>query len=105
MSFKPKIVLTPYHKRKKKKKYKRIFIFILFFFVFFALGAYFLLSWIIRKESKDLERLRLENQKLKTEVREFQSSDKAYEEYLRVKMGYIAEGEKIILYKGNTGKP
>lgn len=105
MSFKPKVVITPYNKRKRRRKYKRIFMVVIFVFVFITLGAYLFLSWLIKKESKDLEKIRLENQKLRTEVREFQSSDKAYEEFLRVKMGYIAEGEKIILYKGNIEKP
>ncbi len=105
MSHKPKVVITPYGKRKKRKKYRRILLFSLFIFLFFTLGAYLFLSWLIKKESKDLEKIRLENQKLRGEIKKFQSSDKAYEEVLRVKMGYIAEGEKIIIYKAEAKKP
>ncbi len=67
--------------------------------VFITLSLYLFLSWIIKKEEKGLEKLRSENQILRLEIKRFQSSDLAYEELLRVKMGYIKNGEKVIQYK------
>ncbi|MFN4197369.1 MAG: FtsB family cell division protein, partial [Caldimicrobium sp.] len=54
--------------------------------------------------SKELEKIQIENQRLKSEIKKYQSSDKAYEEFLRVQMGYIEEGEKIILYMDKKNK-
>lgn len=67
--------------------------------IFITLSLYLFLSWIIKKEEKGLEKLRSENQILRSEIKRFQSSDLAYEELLRAKMGYIKNGEKVIQYK------
>lgn len=66
--------------------------------VFFSLMVYLLLHWMIKKEGRELEKLRMENQILRSEIKRFQSSEEAYEELLRTKMGYIKEGEKLIIY-------
>jgi cell division protein FtsB len=93
------IIIKPYSKRKKKKRLRRILLGMLTALVFVILTIYIFLSWLIKKEGKELEKLRSENQILKTEIKKFQSSDLAYEEFLRVKMGYIKNGEKVIQYK------
>ncbi|MFN3567573.1 MAG: FtsB family cell division protein [Caldimicrobium sp.] len=98
MSFKPKVYVIPYAKRKKKKKFKRYAIFFLFFLLFLTLSIYLFLNWMIKKESEELEMIQKENQRLRSKIKKYQSSDTAYEEFLRVMMGYIGEGEKIIIY-------
>ncbi|MFN3504746.1 MAG: FtsB family cell division protein [Caldimicrobium sp.] len=105
MSITPKVYVTPYSKRKKRRKIKRIALFVLFVLIFVTISTYLFLSWMIQRESKELERIQIENQRLRTEIKKYQSSDRAYEEFLRVQMGYIEEGEKIILYKDKTNKP
>ncbi|MFN3406151.1 MAG: FtsB family cell division protein [Caldimicrobium sp.] len=98
MTFKPKVYVTPYSKRKKKKKIKRYALFFFVFLIFLTLSTYLFLSWMIKRESKELERIQTENQRLRSEIKKYQNSDKTYEEFLRVQMGYIEEGEKIIIY-------
>ncbi|MCS7199710.1 MAG: septum formation initiator family protein [Caldimicrobium sp.] len=98
MKKQPVIYLKPYSKRSKKKRLKKILLVVLSVLVFFSLMVYLLLHWMIKKEGRELEKLRMENQILRSEIKRFQSSDEAYEELLRTKMGYIKEGEKLIIY-------
>lgn len=102
MKKQPQIIIKPYKRKKKKKRLKRYFLVILTFLIFFTLSLYFLLSWLVKKESGELEKQRLNNQILRSEIKRFQSSNEAYEEYIRTKMGYIKEGEKLIIYSENT---
>lgn len=98
MKKQPQIVIKPYSRKRKKKGWRRYFIVILTFFIFFTVSVYLFLSWLIKKEKTELERLRYENQKLRSEIKRFQSSQEAYEEYIRTRLGYIRDGEKIIIY-------
>ncbi len=93
------IIIRPYSKKKRKKRLRRFFLFFLSILIVFTLSIYFFLNWLIKKESEEVEKLRMKNQSLKSEIKKFESSDQAYEELLRVKMGYIRDGEKIIIYK------
>lgn len=72
--------------------------------VFFTLTIYLLLHWLIKKESKELEKLKLDNQMLRSEIKKYQSSEQAYEELLRTKLGFIKDGEKIIIYSESKRK-
>ncbi|MCS7150625.1 MAG: septum formation initiator family protein [Caldimicrobium sp.] len=72
--------------------------------VFFALTIYLFLHWLIKKESKELEKLKLDNQMLRSEIKKYQSSEQAYEELLRTKLGFIKDGEKIIIYSESKRK-
>jgi len=98
MARQKEILIRPYQ-RKKKKRVKRILLLGLTILVLFTVTFYLFLNWVIKKETSELEKIRTKNQSLKSEIKRFQSSKEAYEELLRVRMGYIREGEKIINYK------
>jgi cell division protein FtsB len=93
------IIIKPYSKKKRKKKIRRFLLLFLSILVIVTVSFYFFLNWLIKKENEELEKLRIKNQQLKSEIKKYESSDKAYEELLRVKLGYIRDGEKIIIYK------
>ncbi len=94
----PQIVIKPYSKKRKKKTWRRYFLVIFTFLIFFTVSIYLFLSWLVKKEKTELERLKYENQKIRSEIKKFQSSQEAYEEYIRTRLGYIKDGEKIIIY-------
>lgn len=104
MKKEPSIYIKPYSKKKKKKRIKRILLVVLSVLVFFTLTIYLLLHWLIKKESKELEKLKLDNQMLRSEIKKYQSSEQAYEELLRTKLGFIKDGEKIIIYSESKRK-
>ncbi len=93
------IIIRPYSKKRRKKRLRRLFLFFLSVLVVFTLSLYFFLNWLIKKENEEVEKLKTKNQSLRSEIKKYESSDEAYEELLRVKMGYIKDGEKIIIYK------
>ncbi|MEZ0343348.1 MAG: septum formation initiator family protein [Caldimicrobium sp.] len=93
------IIIRPYSKKRRKKRLRRFFLFFLSVLVVFTLSLYFFLNWLIKKENEEVEKLKTKNQSLRSEIKKYESSDEAYEELLRVKMGYIKDGEKIIIYK------
>ncbi len=95
----PSIIIKPYSKRKKRKRIKRVFLFSLIIFVFLVLFLYLYLSWIIKKEDQEIEKLKRENERLRSEIRKIQTSEGVYEEFIRTRLGYIREGEKIVQYK------
>ncbi len=92
----PQIVIKPYKKKVKKKR--KLIIGILFICLILSISIYLFLSWIVKKEYKELERLKKENSFLKREIKELVSSNSSYEKILRTKYGFIKEGEKIIIY-------
>lgn len=93
------IIIKPYSRKKRKKRLRRFLLLFLSLLVIFTLSFYFLLNWLIKKESEEIEKIKMRNQYLKSEIKKYESSDMAYEELLRVKLGYIQEGEKIIIYR------
>ena len=99
----PQIIIKPYKKDKKNKKIKKILISIFSVVLFLCIVVYLWLSWVINREIKDLQRLKKENKYLKEEIKKLANSDKAYEEILRTKYGFVKDGEKLIIYS-NTYK-
>lgn len=93
------IIIKPYSKKRRKKRLRRFFLFFLSVLLIFTLSLYFFLNWLIKRENEEVEKLKLQNQYLKSEIKKYEGSDEAYEELLRVKMGYIKNGEKVIIYK------
>jgi len=97
---KQEIIIKP--RKKKKKRLRRILVFLLAGSLFFAISIYFFLSWMIKKEAEEIQKIKSKNEILRSQIKQYQSSDEAYEELLRTKLGYIRDGEKIIIYKENT---
>lgn len=93
----PQIIIKPYKKRVKRSR-KKLLIGILFIFLILSLSIYLFLSWMIKKEYKELEKLKRENSFLKKEIKELVSSNSSYERILRTKYGFIKDGEKIVIY-------
>jgi len=96
---KQEIIIKP--RKKKKKRLRRILVFLLAGSLFFAISIYLFLSWMIKKEAEEIQKIKSKNEILKSQIKRYQSSDEAYEELLRTKLGYIRDGEKIIIYKEN----
>lgn len=94
----PQIIIKPYKKNKKNEKIKKVLISIFSVVLFLCIIVYLWLSWVIKREIKDLQRLEKENRYLKEEIRKLANSDKAYEEILRTEYGFIKDGEKLIIY-------
>jgi len=67
-------------------------------------SMYFYLSWRIKKELKEMEDLKIKNEKMRQEIKELQSSESNYEELIRRRLGYIKEGEKIFIYYENKAQ-
>lgn len=103
---KKEIIIKP--RKKKKKRLRRILVFMLAGSLLVAISIYLFLSWMIKKEAEEIQKIKSRNEILKSQIKRFQSSDEAYEELLRTKLGYIRDGEKIIVYKeknkGSTKK-
>jgi len=96
---KQEIIIKP--RKKKKKRLRRILVFLLAGSLLFAISIYFFLSWMIKKEAEEIQKIKSKNEILKSQIKRYQSSDEAYEELLRTRLGFIKEGEKIIIYKEN----
>jgi cell division protein FtsB len=91
------LIIRPY--RKKKKSRFRYILMGLFLFCFvISLSLYLWISWIVKKESVDVEKIKKENSYLRREIQKYLSSDKYYEEILRTRYGFIKDGEKIFVY-------
>ncbi len=91
------IITSPY-KKEKKDRFKRFLFWILVVTLFLTSFLYVSLYFLIKNQAKNIKELRLENEYFSKEIKKFQVSDKAYEEVLRTKYGYIGDGEKIIIY-------
>ncbi len=62
------------------------------------MSIYLLLSFIIKRELKEINNIKSENKYFKWEIQKLSKSDIFYEEILRTRYGYIKKGEKIFLY-------
>ncbi len=100
------IIIKP--QKKKKKKVRRILILVLLFLTFFAFTLYLFLSWRIKKEIGEIESYRLLNEQLRQELKSLQGDERYYEDLIRRRLGYLKEGEKILIYfepqKENRGR-
>ena len=65
---------------------------------------YFYFSWRIKKELKDIEDLKIKNEQIRQEIKQFQSSESNYEELIRRRLGYIRDGEMIFIYYENKAQ-
>lgn len=90
-------IIIKLHKKKKKKK-KKWFIGILLIGFIFTISIYLVLSFMVKREIKEIEEIERENKYLRKEIQKFSNLDIPYEELLRTKYGYIREGEKVIIY-------
>ncbi len=95
---KSEIFVRSYRKKKKKSRFRYVLVGILFFCFFISLTFYLWISWLVKREVSDIEKIRKENTYLKKEIQKYLSSDKYYEEILRTKYGFIKNGEKIFIY-------
>ncbi|WP_038056891.1 FtsB family cell division protein [Thermodesulfobacterium hydrogeniphilum] len=101
--YQPHIIIKPY-KKKKRSKIKKFLLGILVISFILTLSVYIGLNFLIKSQVKNIEELKQENNYLKKEIQKFSSSDKAYDEILRTKYGYIKDGEKIIIYSRTSKK-
>lgn len=93
----PQIILKPYKKKTKKKK-RKLIIGILLFCLILSVSIYLFLSWVIKKEHQEIEKLKRENSFLRKEIKNLINSNSSYEKILRTQYGFIKEGEKILIY-------
>lgn len=92
------IILKPYPKKKKRKKLKKILLTVMVVMIGLGFSFFLFLNYLIKKEIKEIEKLRGENLYYEETIKKITSSDEVYEEILRTKYGYIKPGEKIIIY-------
>lgn len=93
----PQIIVKPY-KKKTKKKRKRLVIGILIVCLVLSISIYLFLSWMVKKEQREIEKIKKENSFLRKEIKELVSSNSSYEKILRTQYGFIKDGEKILIY-------
>ncbi len=98
LRYQPQIIIKPYKKKKKKKKLRKWLLGVLIIGFILSLSIYLLLSFIIKKELKEIENLKKENKYFKKEIQKLSKSDIFYEEILRTQYGYIKRGEKVFIY-------
>ena len=92
------IIVRPYKRKKKKSRFRYVLMGLFLFGFFVSLSLYLWISWLVKKESADIEKIKKENSYLKREIQKCLSSDKYYEEILRTRYGFIRDGEKLFIY-------
>jgi len=86
------------YRKKKSKSILRFLILGLCLFVMVSGIGYFVLGWIIEQRLKEIKVLEAQTALLKQKIRTLKESPAAYEEVIRKKLGYIKDGEKVIIY-------
>ncbi len=91
------------YRKKRSKKFKVLITLLLVWCVVSGI-LYLGVSWFIAKKVEEIKRLQKENAELRLDIKELKTSSKAYEELIRRKLGYIKDGEKIVIYSKNPGR-
>jgi len=95
--YRSKIILKGDY-RKKKRNFKKFFLKVFLLLIFFCISGSFVLSLLVEHEIKEIKELKYANNYLRKKITVLKNNPQEYEKEIRRRLGYIKEGEKIVIY-------